>query len=423
MTAPLLASLALVLLAVLPARAQEPAPHPTQAAGPRHDDAAADRVIAEVRRATARYVDIAHARTDGYVQMSGMEARHGYHFVRADAQALTTAAGLATMTLDLARPPVLVYIRDDEGGPGCAGVGAPCPTNGTWQLVGVEYVLPRAPTSGPLPLSAWGSHEASCHYRDWQEVAAARSAECPARHPASGAPLVSWHPAFAVAHVWAWYPNPDGPFARENRYLDAWGRGIASGAAGHHHARNAAEIAYSELNHRVAGSFLVVLAALAAFCVVRPRARVAAAVAAVVWIVFGAYLVVSADPEAWPLGGERFRDVFSDTLVLQHKLLALIPVGIGIVEVARAAGHGVAIAWVVPALAIAGGIGLFFHDHEGGLHLDRTFVQHAVMGAAGVGVGGALLAMGRRRRWGASLAWAWPTLLGVTAAVLLFYTE
>jgi len=399
-------SIALFLLAVVPSRAHEsvePPPQTTAAGG----DAAAERVIADVRRATARYVDIARAREDGYVQMSGMEPRHGYHFVRADAEAVTTAAGLASATLDLARPPVLVYVEHD----------------GTWQLVGVEYALPRPPASGPLPPSVWGWHGASCHYRDWHELPATRSGDCPTRHPASGSPLVSWHPAFAVAHVWAWYPNPDGPFARENRYLDAWGRGAAGVSAGHHHARNAAEIAYSELNHRVAGTFLVLLAALAAWGVARPGARVATVLAASVWIVFGAYLFVSADPEAWPLGGGTFGDVFTDRLVLQHKLLALIPVGIGLVDVARAAGRGVAIAWIVPALAMAGGAALFFHDHEGGVHLDRTFVQHAVMGAAGIVAGGALLAIRRRARRATPLGWAWPALLALTALVLLVYAE
>jgi len=93
-----------------------------------------DAVVAEVRRATARYLDIASARTDGYLQASGMEARHGYHFVQPTAQ----ARALATGTLDLARPPVLLYVERD----------------GVWQLAGVEYALPSAPVSSPLPAAS-----------------------------------------------------------------------------------------------------------------------------------------------------------------------------------------------------------------------------------------------------------------------------
>src|SRR5439155_15044038 len=107
-----------------------------------------EEVVAEVRRATARYADVANARADGYLQASGMEARHGYHFVQPAAQ----ARALATGALDLATPPVLLYVERD----------------GAWQLVGVEYALPSVPTDDPLPGAVWHRHEASCHYRDFR---------------------------------------------------------------------------------------------------------------------------------------------------------------------------------------------------------------------------------------------------------------
>src|SRR5687768_6466868 len=88
---------------------------------------APDAVVAEVRRATARYLDIANARADGYVQASGMEARHGYHFVQPTAQ----ARALATGALDLSQPPVLLYVE----------------RAGVWQLAGVEYALPSVPAA------------------------------------------------------------------------------------------------------------------------------------------------------------------------------------------------------------------------------------------------------------------------------------
>jgi len=48
------------------------------AAGPAHARTA-EEIVADVRVATARYLDIARARDDGYVQTSAMEPRHGYH--------------------------------------------------------------------------------------------------------------------------------------------------------------------------------------------------------------------------------------------------------------------------------------------------------------------------------------------------------
>jgi hypothetical protein len=380
------------------------APAATFAHAPERPDAApltvdgVDAFVAEVRRATARYLDIAKAREDGFVQVTGMEPRHGYHFMRTDLGALSA-------TLDVQRPSMLLYVERD----------------GHWQLVGVEYALPRPPTSGPLPASAWGWHEASCHYRDWQELPAARAADCPPQHPRSASPLVSWHPAIAVAHVWAWYPNPDGVFAAENRYLDPWGGTARAGT--HRHGPNAAEIAYSELNHRVAGGFLMTLAVLAGATKLSARARPTRWIAAGLWALFGVYLFVTADPEAWPLGAGRFADIFRDNLVLQHKLLSLIPMAIGVVEAGRALGRPRSLVWILPALAVVGGLGLFFHDHEGGFHLDRTFLQHAAMGAASIVTGVTLLIVGWRERASTALAWVWPVLLAAIAAVLLFYAE
>ena len=358
-------------------------------------------VVAEVRRATARYVNVATARADGYLQASGMEARHGYHFVQPAAQ----ARALATGALDLATPPVLLYVERD----------------GVWQLVGVEYALPSAPTHDPLPGAVWHRHEASCHYRDFRELPAASARACPARHPASGEPFVGWHPTLAVAHVWAWYPNPDGVFAETNPWLAPYG-GLA---APDHHARNPAERFYSQLTHRVAGAILFTLAVLTVWESWRPRPFPWNAVSAPLWVAFGVYLIPSSDPESWPYGPQRFAEIFSDPLVLQHKLLALLPIAIGVITALRGAAvlPGRRLARALGMLAVAGGATLFLHFHEGLLHVDSIYLQHVLMGSTAVGVGVALL-LGTRtphvRPW---LAWAWPAFLTVMASVLLLYRE
>jgi hypothetical protein len=362
---------------------------------------APDAVVAEVRRATARYLDIANARADGYVQASGMEARHGYHFVQPVAQ----ARALATGTLDLARPPVLLYVERD----------------GVWQLAGVEYALPAVPGSSPLPASAWHRHEASCHYRDFREIAAESARQCPARHPQSGEIFVGWHPALATAHVWAWYPNPEGSFAEANAFLAPYGGFTAPD----HHARNPAELFYSQFTHRIAGGILLVLAALTVWESWRPRRFPWNSVSAPVWAAFGVYLIPSSDPESWPYGPQRFVEIFDDPLVLQHKALALVPIAIGVIIALRGAGRlpSRRLARVLAGLALAAGATLFFHFHDGRIHFDAIYFQHALMGTTAIGVGVALL-IGTRaavsRRW---LAWAWPAFLAVMATVLLLYRE
>lgn len=121
-----------------------------RSAGPAHAAAPVEHVIADVRAATVLYLDVARAREDGFVQVSGMEPGHGYHFVNPAAQLFTATTALASRTLDLGRPSVLLYVERD----------------GAWQLLGVEYALPAMPAINPLPGAEWRAHAASCHYRD-----------------------------------------------------------------------------------------------------------------------------------------------------------------------------------------------------------------------------------------------------------------
>jgi hypothetical protein len=135
-----------------------------RSAGPAHAAAPVEHVIADVRAATLRYLDVARAREDGFVQVSGMEPGHGYHFVNPAAQLFTATTALASRTLDLARPSVLLYVEQD----------------GAWQLVGVEYALPAMPAINPLPGAEWRAHAASRHYRDHREIPTASMSACAA---------------------------------------------------------------------------------------------------------------------------------------------------------------------------------------------------------------------------------------------------
>ncbi len=385
------------------ARATEPS---SPAAAP--SSATVDGILAEVRQATARYLDIERARADGFAQISGMEPRHGYHFARVDAGAAIGTA-LSGAQLDLARPPMLLYVE----------------RQGVWQLAGVEYALPARPSTNPFPGAAWHEHEASCHYRDFRELPGARASDCPARHPVSGETFVLWHPTFAVVHVWAWYPNSDGPFAPENPYLAAYG-GIRAPEAGHRHARNPAEAIYSQYTHRIAGGVLLLLAGLIAWETRRPRPWPWSALSSAVWIVFGLYLIPTSDPESWPWGPQRFMEIFNDPVVLQHKLLALIPITYGVIGLCRARGWLRRPSWtyVIPVLAVLGGISLFFHFHEGRFHLDAIYLQHAVMGTAALSLGAVLLIAGRRQgRHARVFRWFWPGFLLLFGVVLLMYSE
>ena len=198
--------------------------------------------------------------------------------------------------------------------------------------------------------------------------------------------------------------------------------GIAAPA---HHARNPAETFYSQLTHRVAGAILLTLAALTIWESWRSRPFPWNAVSAPLWMAFGVYLIPSSDPESWPYGPQRFAEIFVDPLVLQHKLLALLPIAIGVITALRGAAvlPGRRLARALGVLALAGGATLFFHFHEGRLHVDSIYLQHVLMGSTAVGVGVALLIGTRTARVRPWLAWAWPAFLTAMATVLLFYRE
>ena len=241
----------------------------------------------------------------------------------------------------------------------------------------------------------------------------------------SGEPFVLWHPGFAVVHVWAWYPNPDGPFAAENAYLAAYGGAVAPGA-GHRHARNPAEAIDSQYTHRIAGGVLLLLASLIAWETRRPRAWPWSALSSAIWIAFGLYLIPTSDPESWPWGPGRFVQIFGDPDVLQHKLPALIPIVFGVAGILRLRGMLGRRGWTytIAALAVLGGGALFFHFHDSRFHLDAIYLQHATMGSTAVALGVALLVAGRRhadRAW--LLRWVWPACIPLLGLVLLVYSE
>lgn len=187
----------------------------------------------------------------------------------------------------------------------------------------------------------------------------------------------------------------------------------------------AADVAYSEFTHRSAGIFLIVLAGAIAWESRRPRPFPWSAVSAPLWILLGLYLFVRSDAEAWPWGPKGFGEIFGDPLVLQHKVLTLLPVAIGLVEGLQRAGRLRDVEWryIFPGLGLFGGASLFVHIHDGGLHLDAIHVQHALMGLMSLGVSATLLFARRAEQTRLALARVWPALIGVLGVMLFFYSE
>jgi putative copper resistance protein D len=79
------------------------------------------------------------------------------------------------------------------------------------------------------------------------------------------------------------------------------------------------------------------------------------------------FLFIRNDPEAWPTGSIGLWESLKDPEVLQHRIFLLLLLAIAVIELLRAAGKLPPLLqkYAVPALAVAGGVYLFFHKHGG----------------------------------------------------------
>lgn len=125
------------------------------------------QAVAQVRRATSRFHDLATAQAAGYTNQypagcaQSPDGAQGFHYLN---------PALVDATVDLLRPELVMY----EPGP-----------DGTLHLVGVDYVVPLTASATPPTLL--------------------------------GVPFMRNEPLGVWAlHIWAWRPNPSGMFAAWN---------------------------------------------------------------------------------------------------------------------------------------------------------------------------------------------------------------
>jgi putative copper resistance protein D len=191
-------------------------------------------------------------------------------------------------------------------------------------------------------------------------------------------------------------------------------------------------IAYSERNHHIAG-FMVVLMGLAELSHLLR-------VSALSWgrlllpsalMLAGLFLLIWSDHEAWPIGTLSFAETFAggDHEILQHKIYAILAVGVGGVELFRRLGRIGHKAWAspLPLMAIVGGLMLFGHSHGFHPSADKIAMHHAIMGTMAVTAGSSKLVSSwiepRQRSAGTRWEWVWACLILLIGAQLLVYSE
>ena len=153
--------------------------------------------------------------------------------------------------------------------------------------------------------------------------------------------------------------------------------------------RTAADRAWSDYNHNVAGAFVLLMGALAALH----------ALGGVRWarhwpLVFlplALFMLVRSDPGSWPLGPVGFWEGWRYPEVFQHRLFVLVVVGFGLFEWTVRTGRARSPRWayVFPALSAVGGALLLTHSHAlGDLKGEfLTEVTHAPLGLLALAVG------------------------------------
>jgi copper resistance protein D len=189
----------------------------------------------------------------------------------------------------------------------------------------------------------------------------------------------------------------------------------------------------SERNHHLSGLFLI----LAGLFILAPngwrRFALVRYILPICFLASGVFLLVYSDTELWPFGPKAWiAGTVTNLEVLQHKIFALLLLGLGFIELQRARGKLTAAwaAWVFPVVAMAGSLLLLFHKHHPGMHqpnhmavMARVQSEHLGFAVTGFGIG---LSKGLAEvptRWQTICEKLWPLLMILLGILLMFYTE
>jgi hypothetical protein len=119
------------------------------------------------------------------------------------------------------------------------------------------------------------------------------------------------------------------------------------------------------------------------------------------WLLFGVFVFIKGDPEGWPIGTAGFIESFTMPTArewIQHKLLSLIPMLLGIFSIStRRAVPTITWTYGAAGAALLGGIGLIVHQHADHPDFDIVNRQHQIFALTAFFIAGGLLV----ERWGA----------------------
>ena len=145
------------------------------------------------------------------------------------------------------------------------------------------------------------------------------------------------------------------------------------------------------------------------------------------WLLFGTFVFIMGDPEGWPIGFAGFIESFSMPTAgewIQHKLLSLIPMLLGIYSIAirRVPPSGKLAGWAA-GLALLGGIGLIVHQHANHPDLDIMNLQHWLFALTSFFIAASLLVERSERVTRKSKSFFVPLEIMVLGLQLALYVE
>jgi copper resistance protein D len=188
--------------------------------------------------------------------------------------------------------------------------------------------------------------------------------------------------------------------------------------------------AWSEYNHHWAGLIVLVAGVLA--WASRFRSQRWARNWPLLFLALAVFVLLRADPEAWPLGPRSFWGSFAMSEVLEHRVFVLLIVAFAAFEWSVATGRlrSQRAALVFPALCAIGGAFLLTHSHAVGDMKEETLIgmSHTPIALLGVTAGWSRwlqLRLSDRDdfRIAGLMGWIWPVCLALVGLILLNYRE
>jgi putative copper resistance protein D len=190
----------------------------------------------------------------------------------------------------------------------------------------------------------------------------------------------------------------------------------------------------SEGNHHLIGFFLVLSGLfILAQGTVGKRYPALAYVWPSCFLLSGLFVLVYSDTELWPFGPKPWiQGTITNPEVIQHKIFAVLLLGVGLLELGRVRGslRAVWVAWVFPVLAVFGSLLLLFHSHHSGMRgpnhmavMARIQAEHLSYAVTGFAIGLVKGLSEVSTRWQIVFARLWPMLMVVLGVLLMFYAE